>query len=468
MTSAIGAVGATGVIAVLGYTLYTFVLGRRTEVERAAPVPADHLFVFVIPAHNEETVIASTVERLLTLPGERHAVLVVDDGSTDSTAEVVRRFDPRRVWLHRRHHPAAALGKGEALNDAYRELLRRLEGRNLHRVILCVLDADGVIDEHCLDEVEARFVDPELVALQLRVRIHNRDHSWLARMQDVEFCAFSDVYQLGRDTLGTPGLGGNGQFVRLGALSVLGDSPWTDSLTEDLAMGLELAAHGWKLGFCGDAAVHQQGLESIRPLLRQRTRWFQGQLQCLRLLGRIVRSSLPARAKVDLVFHLTNALFTLVAMVASTVWLGRLAVLTIGDSSVAWGANLAGGRWLIFYLLAFPLAPVISVVYLRREPTIPLWRAVAAGHLYVLYSYLWLPAGIGAIARMLRGHHGWAKTERLSRTPDEDRRSPSGFEPQPLPGWEQSWRPLSPSAAHRGRVIDLRSTAPEERRAEVG
>ncbi|MEZ5381251.1 MAG: glycosyltransferase family 2 protein [Microthrixaceae bacterium] len=461
------AVAALVGVSVIGYTIYTFVLGRRS-VEAPPRPQLDHLFIFVVPALNEERVIGSTIDALLALPGERHAVLVVDDGSSDATAEVVAGFDPRRVWLHRRAAPAAGLGKGEALNDAYRELRRRLMGRNLHRVIVCVLDADGVVDPHCLDEVERRFADPDLVAVQLRVRIANRDRSWLARLQDVEFTAFSDVYQLGRDRLGTPGLGGNGQFVRLGALSVLGNSPWTDALTEDLAMGLELATHGWKLGFCGEAAVHQQGLEQGHALLRQRTRWFQGQLQCLRLLPPILRSRLPLSAKVDLAFHLVNAVFTLAALAVSLVWLGVLAWRVLADPAAAWGSHLAGGRWLVFYLLAFPLAPVVSVVYLRREPSLAPWRAVVAGHLYVGYTYLWLLAGTAAVVRTLRGHRSWAKTERLAPPADpSDGDERIGLRPTQLPGWDQPLRPLPTAAAHRRRVVDLRSVAGEAGAVEV-
>ncbi|MGH2968452.1 MAG: hypothetical protein ACRDK0_05240 [Solirubrobacteraceae bacterium] len=45
---------------------------------------------------------------------------------------------------------------------------------------------------------------------------------------------FSRLVQAGRDPLGSVGLGGNGQFVRLSALQDMGDSPWSRCLTEDL------------------------------------------------------------------------------------------------------------------------------------------------------------------------------------------------------------------------------------------
>jgi len=74
-----------------------------------------------------------------------------------------------------------------------------------------------------------------------------------------KFVIYTEVFQRGRRHLGSVGLGGNGQFVRLSALRSLGPAPWTRSLTEDLDLGVRLAAAGWRNEYCRTAAVHQQG-----------------------------------------------------------------------------------------------------------------------------------------------------------------------------------------------------------------
>jgi len=96
-----------------------------------------------------------------------------------------------------------------------------------------------------------------------------------------EFIGFSFLVQAARDRIGSVGLGGNGQFNRLSALRSLGRPPWTDCLTEDLDIGLALVGQGWRIRFWRGAFVAQQGLRSPRLLLRQRTRWVQGNYQCM-------------------------------------------------------------------------------------------------------------------------------------------------------------------------------------------
>src|SRR5205823_12889997 len=106
----------------LSYTLALFLISRRRSGSLLPP-PDRLFFVFVLPCLNEEVVIRGSIERLLALPSADFAVLVVDDGSDDGTAEIVREFEGDRVWLLRRTPPNARQGKGEALNAAYRHLL---------------------------------------------------------------------------------------------------------------------------------------------------------------------------------------------------------------------------------------------------------------------------------------------------------------------------------------------------------
>ena len=75
--------------------------------------------------------------------------------------------------------------------------------------------------------------------------------------------------------------------------SPTGDGPWRNRLTEDQDLGLRLLAAGWKSHQEMRAVVEQQGVPRLRPLLRQRTRWAQGNLQAFDLLGAMWRSPFP-------------------------------------------------------------------------------------------------------------------------------------------------------------------------------
>lgn len=116
-------------------------LGRRPP----RPGPGRPFFVYVVPCLNEEPVIGRSLDRLLAMPARDYAILVIDDGCEDGTAEIVRGYDPRRVWLLRRTSPHARQGKGAALNHAFRYLRESglLGDRDPHDVVVAVCDADG-------------------------------------------------------------------------------------------------------------------------------------------------------------------------------------------------------------------------------------------------------------------------------------------------------------------------------------
>src|SRR5438270_5198444 len=137
----------------LSYTFALFLVSRRKSGSLLPP-PDRLFFVFVVPCLNEELVIARSLDRLLAMPSSDFAVLVVDDGSEDATADIVRTYEGDRVWLLQRTAPNARQGKGEALNAAYRHLLHeRALPVPAEDVVLCVVDADGRLADNALFEV---------------------------------------------------------------------------------------------------------------------------------------------------------------------------------------------------------------------------------------------------------------------------------------------------------------------------
>jgi hypothetical protein len=351
------------------------------------------------------------------MPAGNFAVMVIDDGSDDGTAAAVTGIADERVWLLSRKLPNARQGKGEALNDAIAQLVSsdRLAGRDPDSVIIAVVDADGHLDPHALADVSEFFADPAVGAVQIGVRINNRDRSMLARMQDMEFVIYTEVFQRGRRHLGSVGLGGNGQFVRLSALRSLGAAPWTRSLTEDLDLGVRLAAAGWRNEYCRTAAVHQQGVVEIKRLIRQRARWFQGNLQSWRLIPLVLRS-MPARRGADLLFLLSCPALVLIASlltVSFVVVLANCAVLA------ATGHDPFGPWVAVTYALILGPALAYAAVYWKQERAtgLRLAKAFWLAHLYVGYSMIWYASGWRAAIRAIRGRTGWAKTDRVAEAP---------------------------------------------------
>ena len=102
----------------------------------------------VVPVRNGEAMIADTIESLLALdyPPGRHEILVVDNGSKDRTAEVIRRYPVG--YLHE-----ARRGVSNARNRGV------AEGRG---EVLAFIDGDCVADQAWLRELVAPFADPEV------------------------------------------------------------------------------------------------------------------------------------------------------------------------------------------------------------------------------------------------------------------------------------------------------------------
>lgn len=427
------------IVSFLFYGTVAAAVSRRGPA--GAPAGADPLvLVYLVPCLNEALVIGASLDRLLAIPQHDALVLVVDDGSDDETAAIVhdRSIRDSRVRLLRRRAPHARQGKGAALNAAYRHLREEIVPGMPHwdpdRVVIVVVDADGRLQPDAPSRVAPLFAAADVAAVQVGVRMYNRDAGWLARMQDMEFLVFTEVFQRARRHWGNAGLGGNGQFVRWTALEALGDEPWTDYLTEDLDMGLRLQALGWRTAFTPETFVSQEGLISIRPLMRQRTRWFQGHLQCWSRLSELLPSPrLSGGRLLDLVVYLVSPVTVLLMTLSLLAYLPRLAIASITDWPGTVHQLLAHHGLLLWWnLVVLALAPLIGEIYRRGarrcgEHLSPA-RAIGYALVFSVYAYLWLPVGWRATFRILRGRRGWAKTLRLAVQPPA-----IADEPAPLP-----------------------------------
>ena len=421
----IGWWGVLGMIAVaLGYTFFMLIASRGAPRHGGPSHPdAPLLVVILMPCLNEAAVIGASVRRLTSIPDPGLRIMVIDDGSDDDTAQVAAQAGDERVEVVRRRPPHARLGKGEALNDALSIVRSRCTRVSSSRVVVGVMDADGRLDPHAIGEVRKAFAPQEVGAVQMGVRINNRFGSLLARMQDMEFVIFTEVFQRGRRRVRSVGMGGNAQFVRLSALDALGPRPWTRSLTEDFDLGIRLNATSWTNEFWPAASVHQQGVTNMRRLLRQRTRWFQGNLQALHLLRSVAREQ-RGLGRADTLWQiltpyllLTGSLLTL-SFLITMVTAGVAAVLRWEQSWI----------WLVgAYVIAFGPALIYAWIYWRieRREGLNLLKAVGYAHLFVLYGLLPSLYGWRAVARELTGRTGWAKTAREAEPAQGKQTAPS-------------------------------------------
>lgn len=396
------------------YYLIIFGLSRRLK-PRPKKENKNLFFIFMVPALNEEKVIRKTLTKLISLPQENYIVLAINDNSKDNTENEMRVINSNKLKILTLTPPNCQQGKGNALNQAYKYVLSDTDithNYSPENVIMAVVDSDGSVDPQIIPSVTPYFDDLKSASVQTTVRIENANQNIWTKWQEFEFGVFTYLFQSAREQLGSVGLGGNGQFIRLSALQSLGEAPWTKCLTEDLDIGIRLILGGWRNHFCSTSYVYQQGVPKFWPLVKQRTRWFQGHVQCWRHLGRIAIKRLPILAKVDITYYLLSISLALIIVPANFLMAFQASYLAANPDLFRFLAAIFGAKiFFYWYFIYFGAMPVFTYAYWRAKKQ-SLIKAVVLSHLFLFVSLVWLVAGYLAIFRLFRKTTNWHKTVR--------------------------------------------------------
>lgn len=258
----------------------------------------------MIPAHNEEDVIANTVENILQMDYENYEVIVIDDRSTDNTASVIKDLEqkyPKVKALIR--HQGAFPGKSAVLNDAF---------QMAHGDAVLVFDADATVEPDFLSKLVPELEPKDVGAVQARKVIRNRSQNLLTRCQNNEY-TMDTYFQAGRDSVkGAVELRGNGELIKREALEDIGG--WNNyTIVDDLDMSTRLHIRGWDVRYCIDAVVYEEGITYLWPLFRQRRRWLEGTIRrYLEYSGEALTSpKMSMRAKLDMTAYISQFIMPL-------------------------------------------------------------------------------------------------------------------------------------------------------------
>lgn len=223
----------------------------------------------IVPCFNEAKTLAQTVESLLALeyPKEKVEIFIVDDGSTDDTraiGEALAAQHPQVTFFHKENG-----GKYTALNLGIEYSKAELIG---------CLDADSFVAPDALLEVAKRLEsDHSIMALTPSMQVY-RPRTTLELMQAVEY-TFGIFYKKMFDNLAALNvLPGPFSIYKREVFKNIGLFRHAHN-TEDMEIAFRLHSHGLKIVNAHNAHVYTTVPNTLRGLIKQRTRWSQGFLQ---------------------------------------------------------------------------------------------------------------------------------------------------------------------------------------------
>jgi len=287
----------------------------------------------LIPAHNEEAVVARSLAAVCRIEYPRYEVLVVNDGSSDGTAEAVLPFvrDGRVRLLDKRVNE----GKALALNDA----LPLARGE-----VILALDADAEPAPDILTHIVPHFRAARVAAVTGNPRVRNTE-TFLARLQAVEFTSIVSLLRRSQRVWGriVTVSGVVAAFRRSALFDVGGFSP--NMPTEDIELTWKLQRRFYDVRYEPNAIVWMTVPRSYRAHFKQRLRWARGLMQVLRkhhdtLLHWRYRRMWPIFVESSL-----SILWALCFVVLTSLWVASYSVgyPPIGASPIPnfWGMTIA-------------------------------------------------------------------------------------------------------------------------------
>jgi cellulose synthase/poly-beta-1,6-N-acetylglucosamine synthase-like glycosyltransferase/spore germination protein YaaH/peptidoglycan/xylan/chitin deacetylase (PgdA/CDA1 family) len=243
---------------------------EKTE-ETSYPSMADFapMVSVIIAAYNEEKVIQRTINAILQSDYPRYEVIVVDDGSRDTTCEKVKEAFSKnpKVKLITKENG----GKASALNAG----IGIASGE-----IAVALDADTLFLPDTMWKLVRHFSDPKVGAVSGNVKVGNTNNI-LTKWQSLEYVTSQNFDRRAYDLLNcitvVPGAVG---AWRIDAIKQAGGYSG-DTLAEDTDLTWRIRRSGWRIANDVAAIGYTEAPESFSNLSKQRFRWAFGTLQNL-------------------------------------------------------------------------------------------------------------------------------------------------------------------------------------------
>ena len=227
------------------------------------------LVSIIISAYNEENVICKTVDSILNSTYENYEIIIVNDGSTDNTSEVIkeRYKDNEYVTLIDKINS----GKSNSINLG----IQQANGE-----IIILIDADTIMDNCAVANLVRHFKDKEVAAVSGNILVGN-GNGFISRLQNIEYITSLNFDKKALAEINSINVvpGALGAW-RLDYVKEL-DGFKMDTLAEDAELTLNLLSQKYTIKYDDEACAYTEVPENLKDLIKQRHRWCFGTLQCV-------------------------------------------------------------------------------------------------------------------------------------------------------------------------------------------
>lgn len=257
----------------LGYPLAVFLLGLKID-KKVLKKPIEPTVTVVIAAYNEQDIIANTIQNKLEqdYPSHRLEIIVVSDGSTDDTDDMVRGINNPRVKLLRQNPRA---GKTSALNMAV---------QSARGEIIIFSDANSIYALDAIRKLVTNFADPQVGYVTGKMIYVNPDGSLIGNGCS-SYMQYENILRSLETRLGSVvGVDGGVDAVRKSLYR-----PMRDDQLPDFVLPLSLVEQGYRVIYEPEALLHEPALKAagdeylMRVRVALRSLWAMWDMR--RLLG---------------------------------------------------------------------------------------------------------------------------------------------------------------------------------------
>lgn len=330
----------------------------------------------LIPAFNEELVIADTIRSILAAHMPRDRIYVINDASKDRTAEIARGLGVNVI-----DNPVN-LGKAEGVTNALAN--HGLLDRHTH---ICFLDADTLVDERYFSMVRKRLREDAIACEKANKRDEKRGrtgrakpigvlcgnpksipHNWLTAYRAFQYFRADLIDKPAQHIMGAitvaPGC------ASTYSVEVLRNVVWTpDTPVEDMDVTIQAALKGYRIAYESKARVYTQDPSTLKDYIGQvKRRWFAGAWQVMHKYGLLwsgfgFRDRVHWESRVTMVFEPLLLFAGLSVGIWKPSWLAMQLLLSLAVTfCLAIAASVKERRWdIAAYSLLYPLMWLLDI-----------------------------------------------------------------------------------------------------------